>query len=137
MVLINETNSQDLPYKLKPNNFTDWTDYEIAAYVNATLDVNATFGEIATSELRVGGPTTFDWRDTGKVSPVKSQGTCGACWSFSSTSVYESLILMRNGTTFDLSEEYTVECSNRTYSSCGGGRVSDAMSLMGKNGIPE
>lgn len=84
----------------------------------------------------MGGPTSYDWRSSGKISPIKNQGSCGACWAFSSTAVYESLILIRNGTTLDLSEEYILECSNRSYSDCGGGRVSDAYSLMARAGIP-
>jgi len=43
---------------------------------------------------------------------------------------------MGNSTTFDLSEEYVIECANRTYSDCGGGRVSDALNLMSTKGIP-
>jgi C1A family cysteine protease len=38
-------------------------------------------------------PSYFDLREEGRLSPVKDQGECGACWSFSTLACLESLLL--------------------------------------------
>lgn len=47
---------------------------------------------------RAAVPEKFDWREKGVVTPVKSQGTCGACWAFSSVECAESKFAIKNGT---------------------------------------
>jgi C1A family cysteine protease len=40
-------------------------------------------------------PPRFDWRDEGKVSAVKNQGSCSVCWAFAATAFLESLAIIR------------------------------------------
>lgn len=59
-------------------------------------------------------PDAIDYRDYGYVSPVKNQGQCGSCWSFSITGQVESLHRIFNDDMVSLSEQMLIEC-------CGGG----------------
>lgn len=49
-------------------------------------------------------PTSVDWVVAGAVSPVKNQGSCGSCWSFSATGTLESELAVKSGTKVILSE---------------------------------
>jgi len=67
---------------------------------------------------------TFNWQDSGKVTPVKKQ-TCGNCWAFAATGTYEASYLRRNNATIDASEQYVNDCARKDdgtdAGSCNGG----------------
>jgi C1A family cysteine protease len=72
-------------------------------------------------------PDSFDWRDKSDVSPIRDQGYCGSCWSFSTTGVMESAVRIFQGKSADLSEQFLISCNvpskNESGSKydCGGG----------------
>jgi len=66
--------------------------------------------------LAITPPSNFDWRTTGKVTSVKNQGACNACYAFASLGCFESKILINGGGTYDLSEDNVKECE--WYHSC-------------------
>ena len=53
----------------------------------------------------------FSWVSRGKVTPIKYQGQCGSCWSFTSAAVVESNYLIRKNMTLDLSEQFFLDCA--------------------------
>lgn len=55
-------------------------------------------------------PVKFDWRDYGKVTSVKNQGSSGSAWAFAAIGSYESAILVDNGPSENLSEQYLLDC---------------------------
>lgn len=82
-------------------------------------------------------PTSIDWRLLGKVTPVKDQGNCGSCWTFSTVGAIESLRLIVNSSatnsTANYSEQQLVNCDSWN-GACNGGDPVRAMNWEYFNG---
>ncbi len=68
-----------------------------------------------------GLPDQFDWRTLNGCTPIKDQGGCGSCWAFVTVGTLECNILIQDGVTVDLSEQWLVSCNTDGYNCESGG----------------
>merc|ERR1711934_487350 len=115
----NEWNSGNNTHRVGQNMFMTWTDAEykkILGAKNAKIDKEQAV--LDTSNLKDG----VNWVTQDKVSPVKNQGQCGSCWSFSTTGSMESANVIQNGgEMIEIAEQQFVDCDTAHDMGCNGG----------------
>ena len=52
------------------------------------------FMEAPPRKNALGRPLKLDWREKGKVTSIKNQGSCGSCWSFATAAYAESKLII-------------------------------------------
>ncbi|KAI6682050.1 hypothetical protein NL676_035931 [Syzygium grande] len=133
--LIRSTNNKGLPYTLAVNQYADWSWEEFTMHrLGATQNCSATTkgNHMLTDDVL---PKTKDWREEGIVSPIKDQGGCGSCWSFSATGALEAAYHQAFGKGISLSEQQLVDCAGAFNNfGCGGGLPSQAFEYIKYNG---
>jgi len=124
-------------YQKGLNHFSDLTHNEFRAQMGGCYKLPANYTSsgstwIAPSNVEV--PDQVDWRTQGYVTPIKNQGQCGSCWSFSSTGSLEGQTFRKTGKLPSLSEQNLVDCS-KSYGNqgCHGGWMDDAFKYIRDN----
>jgi C1A family cysteine protease len=118
------------------NQFTDLTPQEFKETFVGGIKPESlvgTYGCKSFSSSSFSSPTSVDWRLKGAVTPVKDQGYCGSCWTFSSTGAVEGAWAIATGKLIDLSEQQLVDCATGiTYGShgCNGGQMDGAFKYI-------
>ncbi|KAM9982843.1 hypothetical protein ACTFIZ_007365 [Dictyostelium cf. discoideum] len=137
MDYINEWNTKGSETVLGLNVFADITNEEYrTTYLGTPFDASSL--EMTPSEKVFGGVqvSEVDWRAKGAVTPIKNQGECGGCWSFSATGATEGAQYIANGDSglTSLSEQQLIDCSGSYGNNgCGGGLMTLAFEYIINN----
>jgi C1A family cysteine protease len=134
-------NKKNHSYKLDINEFADLTKQEFfTKYVSREKlmqDLKYTkFINDYKYNLRgyYNLPSSIDWTNEGAVTPIKNQGQCGSCWSFSTTGAIEGIHAIKTGNLVSLSEQQLVDCSTTLGNQgCNGGLPALAYDYVIKN----
>ncbi|CAI5454793.1 unnamed protein product [Caenorhabditis angaria] len=123
---------------LDVNQFTDWTDFELKR-MTPHEKIRSDNGETSRVYTHLYGkgesrPASFDWRDQGKLTPVKNQASCGSCWAFATVAAVEAQHAIKRGNLVSLSEQEMVDCDQQN-NGCHGGYRPYAMDFVKRKGL--
>merc|ERR1711970_926864 len=127
-------------FKMGINRFADMPLSEYSAINNGyrrpnkptNVETEVTFSDVTTTPLPI--PARLDWRFYNMVTPIKNQGQCGSCWSFSATGALEGMLARHTGKLVSLSEQNLIDCT-RDYNNagCNGGWFENAWTYVHDN----
>jgi KDEL-tailed cysteine endopeptidase len=136
---IESHNSKESTYELGTNAYSHMTPEEFADFFHLgalrapMLRRSSEFVHAASGS----NPASVDWTTkSGVVTPVKDQGNCGSCWSFSAVGAIEGAYGIKNGKQAEsagFSEQELVSCDT-VDAGCNGGWMDDAFEFAKKNG---
>lgn len=141
---IDSHNAAGLSYTVAINQFADLTQEEFSAQYKG-LNIDLTRERSVKPLPSVEGPTcptsnssdfgnaNCDWRQytPAIITPIKNQGQCGSCWSFSTTGSVEGQHSLSTGNLVGLSEQQLVDCSGSFGNEgCDGGLMDDAFQYI-------
>jgi len=120
------------------NHLADWSDAEykkLLGFKNHNKRERKHHGKHNVEAVK-DVPASIDWRTKGAVTPVKNQGQCGSCWSFSATGAMEGAYQISGHPLTSFSEQQLVDCSTaQGNQGCNGGLMDNAFTYAEQNAM--
>ena len=125
---IEEFMKEEHNFTVAHNKFSTWTDDEYKKILGYK-DLPYTGSKYVLESDSVGLPAEVNWVTSGAVTPVKDQGQCGSCWTFSSIGSLEGQYQIATGNLLSFSEQELVDCVTLCFG-CNGGNQSFAFNYL-------
>jgi KDEL-tailed cysteine endopeptidase len=138
-LFIEASNKLNRAFELGHNQFSGMNHTEYLQWVRGSQlnVVNVVDVNTVSNVLESSAPTSVDWTTKNAVTPVKDQGQCGSCWSFSTTGALEGAYAIKTGNLESFSEQQLVDCDTLSNGGrdhgCNGGLMDNAFSWISKN----
>jgi len=129
---INAHNAKNATFSVALNKFGDLSAEEFSQlYLGTRFTATGPMHKSAPQAL----PASWNWNTRGAVTPIKNQGQCGSCWSFSTTGSTEGCHFITTKKLVSLSEQNLMDCStSQGNQGCDGGLMTQAMDYIISNG---
>ena len=94
---VERNNAENNGMTLELNQFADLESKEFSKIylglkMPANYDTTPVHASIDAENVNL--PVSLDWNKKGAVTPIKNQGQCGSCWSFSTTGSTEGKFIL-------------------------------------------
>jgi len=131
-------NNMNYSFQLGINEFADLTVDEFSSTHFGISNPDKLWGSLPNlgTHAYSGEPldASVDWTTKGAVTPVKNQGQCGSCWSFSTTGAIEGAWEVATGKLVSVSEQQFVDCDT-VDQGCNGGLMDNGFKYAEKNAL--
>ncbi|XP_077568786.1 pro-cathepsin H [Stigmatopora nigra] len=129
---VDDHNAGNHSFTMGLNQFSDMTIEEFRKFFLFQKYQNCSATKGNHVRRRGPSPKSVDWRTKGNfVTPVKNQGNCGSCWTFSATGCLESVNAITTGKLVSLSEQQLIDCAQDfNNQGCMGGLPSQAFEYI-------
>jgi len=125
-------------YKLGINEYADLTLEEFTStHIKHTIKQSSgCIDQNSNVNSTIKFPPEVNWIVEGIVTPVKDQGQCGSCYSFSVTGALEGAYAIKNKKLISFSEQELVDCSSKYGDEgCDGGLMTNGFNFIMDNGL--
>lgn len=145
--IIKYHNLQNSTFELNLNQFADLIPDEMASIFIEDISNDVDNDTLQFNEMYLKIPHDLNWATSNNptgiptVSPVRDQGSCGACWAFVAVGATEASVRIRNmitvGSSKDiiLSVQELIDCDNEKNRGCNGGNPVIAYDFIIKYGL--